>query len=202
MNDWAHLSLYLSCSYIIGKRQTGSIYLLYMLIFLQCCARYYWSHEEGSMTGTHSEQDPACEVWSLGSQPTPPRTPKVLWTLRAVLIRAQTAPQIPTHHPQLPLSQSLPHSVLNVEWCRMWASQPVKPVSQPARKRGQGHVLTVSSGSIKCYCVCRQLLTVHFVSVWGGQLWREKQKEKGEVGASSNTWHMFLSFWFPLRSLG
>lgn len=55
----------------------------------------------------------------------------------------------------------------------------VQNVSQPARKCGQGRDLTVSLGSIKCYCVCRQLLTVHFVSVWGGQLWRKKQRENG-----------------------
>lgn len=49
-----------------------------------------------------------------------------------------------------------------------------QPASQPARKRGQSRVLTISSGSFKRYCVCRQLLTVHFVSMWGGQLWRHR----------------------------
>ena len=82
----------------------------------------------------------------------------------------------------------------------------VQNVSQPARKRGQARVLTVSSGSIKRYCVCRQLLTVQFVSVWvcevGNCGERNREGRGGCGGGSSNAWHMFLSFWFPLRSLG
>lgn len=72
----------------------------------------------------HSKQGPTCEVSGFWSHPTPPKTPRVLWTLRAVLIKPWTETRIATHHPQQPLSQSLPHSVLNVKWCRVWARQP------------------------------------------------------------------------------
>lgn len=92
---------------------------------------------------------------SFGSHLAPPKPSKVFLSGLSSLEHEQirSLPAIPA--PIIPITATFSNK------CKA-----MQNVSQPARKRGQGCVLTVSSGSIKCYCVCRQLLTVHFVSEW------------------------------------
>lgn len=192
MNDWAHQSL---CVVLLhnARARDGQI-RFYLHTYLPTVPRRILVV---SCRGQYNREmwRTRLNLWSvrlLDRNLRHPRLRGVLWTVRAVLIIAwnrASDPHPPSPTPIIPITATF--SVM----CKV-----VQNVSQPARKRGQGCVLTVSSGSIKRYCVCRQLLTVHFVSMWGGQLWRAKRRGKGG-GESSDAWHMFLSFWFPLRSL-